>query len=397
MVILQNDLSILFLEDDRIMELIIKFGTWCLNILFAFVKILPVQKKITYISRQTNTTPLDFQLVIKNIQEKNSSYKHVVLAKMLPQNLTGKIGYCFHILIQMYHIATSKAVILDSYCIPISLLRQRKSLIVIQMWHALGSLKKFGYSILDQQEGSSSRIAELMKMHKNYTYVLASSEFAALHFAEAFRVEQDKIKIFPLPKTDLLLNIELKERTIAKIYKEYPQLKNQKKRVIVYAPTFRKSEDEIQVLEKAIFNLVNEIDFEKYELVIKTHFLTKISVCDGRVIFDKKFTSSEFFYIADVIVTDYSAVIFEALMLDKPIYFYAFDYDKYMQTRSFYVDYMKEMPGMIEKDASELIKTIENSKIDLERRQNFRKKMIAGCKKTYTDDFVDFLLEHLQS
>lgn len=82
MVILQNDLSILFLEDDRIMELIIKFGTWCLNILFAFVKILPVQKKITYISRQTNTTPLDFQLVIKNIQEKNSSYKHVVLAKM---------------------------------------------------------------------------------------------------------------------------------------------------------------------------------------------------------------------------------------------------------------------------------------------------------------------------
>ena len=55
---------------------------------------------------------------------------------------------------QMYHAATSEIVVLDTYCIIISLLKQRKSLKVIQMWHALGAMKKFGYSILDKGEGT---------------------------------------------------------------------------------------------------------------------------------------------------------------------------------------------------------------------------------------------------
>lgn len=378
------------------MKVIIRCGTFCLNILFGLMKMFPVQKKITYISRQTNETPLDFQLTIENFRKKNSEYKHVVLAKMLPEGIMGRLFYCLYMILQMYHIATSEMVILDSYCIPVSLLKQRKSLVVIQMWHALGSLKKFGYSILDQEEGSSSEIAELMKMHKNYTYVLASSEFAAINFAEAFHVGIEKMKVFPLPKTDLLLDSQLKNKTITNIYDEYEQLKKHDKKVIVYAPTFRKNE-EADSLKKAILDLIDQIDFNKYELVVKTHFLTEFSVDDKRVIWDKKFTSLEFFHVADIVITDYSAVLFEALMLDKPIYFYAFDYDEYMKKRSFYIDYKKEMPGVIGKNAKDLIDAIENSKDDRKKNQIFRKKMVVDCKKTYTDDFVDFILEYLKT
>lgn len=371
------------------MSLIVKIGTFVLNILFSIMKLLPVQKKVTYISRQMNTIPLDFQLVIDNYKEKDPTYQHVVLAKMIPDSILGKIGYCFHMLRQMYHIATSEVVILDTYCILVSLLKQRESLVVIQMWHALGAFKKFGYSILDQEEGSSSKMANLMKMHHNYTYVLSSSEYAANFFAEAFHVSREKMKVFPLPKTDLLLDENLKKDIIDRIYMQYPRLKDTQKKIIVYAPTFRKGNDD--QLYKATMDLINKIDFSQYELILKKHPLTTFLIDDSRIIEDHHFTSLEMFHIADAIVTDYSAVVFESSLLNKPLYFYAFDYDEYMDKRSFYIDYYKEMPGPICRNAQELMYFINDVSFDKEKVSQFRELMIAPQHQTYTDDLVDFI------
>lgn len=377
------------------MEIIFKFVTGCLNVLFACMKLLPVKKKITYISRQMNTTPLDFQLVIDEFKKQDASYEHVVLAKMIPKGLAGKLAYCFHILVQMYHIATSKAVILDTYCIAVSMLKQRESLIVIQMWHALGAFKKFGYSILDQEEGSSSRIAKMMKMHENYTYVLASSEYVVPYFAEAFHVKEEQMKVFPLPKTDLLINQELHEEIVDKIQKQYPKLKAKDKKIVVYAPTFRKDEKAKIQMQAAVEDLINQFDFEHYELVIKKHPISEFEASDARVIEDKMFTTLEFLHVADVIVTDYSAVLFEALTMSKPIYFYAFDRDSYMKNRDFYINYETEMPGKIATKASELMDYITNGAMEHQKIVEYRDKMIAPCKESYTKDFVSFLRECL--
>lgn len=375
------------------MSIIIKIGTYFLNFIYIFMKILPVQEKITYISRQMNTIPKDFEMVIKCIQEKDKHYKHVVLARMIPNNIVGKIKYCFHILKQMYHIATSRAVLLDTYCIPVSLLKQRKNLIVIQMWHALGAFKKFGYSILDQEEGSSSKIAHLMKMHHNYTYVLSSSPYAACFFAEAFHVSQEKMKIFPLPKTDLLTDEDLKMKTIHRIYQRYPQLQNTEKKIIVYAPTFRKKNDDM--LYQAIIQLIQEIDFNQYEFVLKLHPLTHFDIHHSNIIIDNDFTSLEFFHLADYVITDYSAIIFEAVMLDKPIYFYAFDYQQYMDKRSFYIDYQKQLPGPIIENASKLMAEIMREDVNKQSIIDFKNLMIASCERSYTEDFTCFLLHEI--
>ncbi|WP_317316770.1 CDP-glycerol glycerophosphotransferase family protein [Longibaculum muris] len=374
------------------MKIIVKIGIFFLNIVFSIFKLLPVQKKITYISRQMNTTPLDFKMVIENIHSKDSTYKHVVLAKMLTGGMKGYISYSFHIFKQMYHIATSQAVILDTYCIPISILKQRKKLIIIQMWHALGAFKKFGYSILDQPEGSSSKLAKLMRMHYNYTYVLSSSQYTVPFFAEAFHVPIDKVIIYPLPKTDLLCERHLKEAVVQKIYNYYPDLERTKKKIIVYAPTFRKIEDG---LYKAIKDLLNCIDFDHYEFVLKKHPLTQFSINDPRIIEDQYLTSLEFFHIADYIITDYSAVLFEASLLKKPIYFYAFDYDTYMKKRSLYIDYYNQLPGPVYQNPKDIINAIQDNHVDYDKIEKFRKLMIAPCTKSYTDDFVDFLLDKL--
>jgi CDP-ribitol ribitolphosphotransferase len=372
------------------MSIIIKLAIAILNGIFFFMKLLPVQKKITYISRQSNKTPIDFELVKEDIKKQAPEYKHVILAKRIPDHMMGKIKYAFHVFVQMYHIATSEAVLLDTYCIPISILKQRHSLVVIQMWHALGAFKKFAYSILDQKEGSSSRIAQLMKMHYHYSYVLTSSHKALPFFAEAFNVEKEKMVVLPLPRTDLL--IEEGEGVIERIEEAYPQLQDHDKKVIVYAPTFRKSDDH---LRDAILSLINEIDHSKYHLVLKLHPLIERTFDDQRIIVDHKFSTQEFFHRADIIVTDYSAALFEACMMNKPIYFYDFDYDTYMRNRSFYLDYKTDMPGPLCETSESLMNAIEMNTCDLKRVEAFRKEMVAPCKESYTRDFTSFLLKQL--
>ena len=377
------------------MESIFKILVGCLNFLFAGMKLMPVKNKITYISRQMDSVPLDFQLTIEEFKKQDDSYTHVVLAKTIPKGIVGKLAYCFHILIQMYHIATSKIVILDTYCIAVSLLKQRKSLIVIQMWHALGAFKKFGYSILDQKEGSSSKVAKMMKMHENYTYVLASSKYVVPYFAEAFHVEEEKVKVFPLPKTDLLINEAIHKEIVDKIWKKYPNLSETRNKVVVYAPTFRKELQAKEQMQEAVDELIRVFDFEGCELVIKKHPLSEFEVNDERVIMDYMFSTLEFLHVADVVITDYSAVLFEALMMTKPIHFYAFDKESYMKNRDFYISYETEMPGKIAVEANELLKNIENGALEQQKIVEYRDKMIVPCKESYTKDFVAFLREEL--
>lgn len=374
------------------MEIIVNIGIGFLNLIFFFMKLLPVRKKITYISRQMDTPPVDFQMVREQFLQDYPEYEHVILAKMIHEGIKAKIGYCFHMLKQMYHIATSEAVILDTYCIPISILKQRRSLVVIQMWHALGAFKKFGYSILDQKEGSSSKVAKLMRMHRNYTYALTSSAAALPYFAEAFDMDQKNMRIYPLPKTDLLVNDDYRQAIIRKIDQAYPILASTKKQILVYAPTFRKSDDH---LAEAIEQLIEAVDFSRYMLVLKLHPLTELTIDDSRLIVDEQFSSLEFFNKADAIITDYSAVLFEASLLDTPIYFYAFDYDTYIRNRSFYFDYKTTMPGPIAANARELMDCIDHQAGDRQKVAAFASWMIAPCRTSYTKDFCDFLHSQL--
>ena len=124
-----------------------------------------MEKKIVYISRELDKPPVDFLLLKADIEKRYPDYKNVILCKTLKKGIVSKFKYILHMFRQMYHIATAQAVILDTYCIAVSILRHRKSLLIIQMWHALGALKKFGYSIVDKPEGTSKKIAKALKMH----------------------------------------------------------------------------------------------------------------------------------------------------------------------------------------------------------------------------------------
>lgn len=379
------------------MTIVIKIFIGILKFIYFFLKLLPTRKKITFISRQSNSINIDFELLINDLKERYPEYRVVTLTKKIEGNLLNKIKYVFHIFRQMYHIATSKAVILDTYCIPISILKHKKNLKVIQMWHALGAFKKFGLSIKDKGEGSSSKLIEIMKMHQNYDYVFSSSKYCSTKFSEAFGYPIEKVLSYPLPRLDLLNNNEHINNKKVEILKKYPKLKDKKN--ILYAPTFRIEQKNCNRKKsksiKNVLDLINEIDFDEYNLIIKFHPLSNITIKDKRIICDKTFNTSDMLFLSDYVITDYSATVYEASFLNKPLFFYTYDLEEYTKNRDFYLNIKKDLPGIITKNPKEIIDSIKTEKYDLKIVKKFKSKNIINSKKTYTKDINDFIVKML--
>ena len=107
------------------MEVIIRIGAFFLQVIYSLCKLFPVKKKVVFLSRQHDSSNSDFDLLIKQLKEDDPEIECVVLAKMIHGNILSKLSYVFHIFVQLYHLATSQVAILDTYCIPVSLLHHR--------------------------------------------------------------------------------------------------------------------------------------------------------------------------------------------------------------------------------------------------------------------------------
>ena len=376
------------------MQLILKIGLGFYSLVYTLLKLFPVQKKIVFLSRQSNAPSLDFRLLSEKIEELHPDYRCVLLCQMIEPGLSGKIGYCFHMFRQAYHLATSRAAILDSYSILTSCLHHRDSLLVIQMWHSVGTMKKFGYSILDKPEGSSSAVAHAMHMHENYDYMLASAEAYKPHLAEGFHQPVSKIVTLALPRVELLKSAEYKEKTRKRIFERYPELDNNKKN-IVYAPTFRKEAREQEPFRKALESLASSIDLDQYNLVLKLHPLAAQTVTADGVITDTEFSTFDMFFAADAVISDYSCAIYEAAVLGCPLYFYAYDLDEYLSIRDIYMDYESEVPGPICRTAAELSAALEQP-YDMERLKAFTDKYVSPENHDETQRIADFVFAHLK-
>lgn len=374
----------------HIIRIGIYIGKGFLNIVYFFVKMFPSKEKVTMLSRQSNNSNIDFELIKQEILARTDKVEVKILCKVLKKDLKERIKYCFHIFECMYHIATSKVCILDGYSIPISILKHKKELEIIQIWHASGAIKKFGYQSLNKKEGRGVEIARIMNMHENYKHVMAPSDTTAKFYEEAFGIDRDKIFINGLPRLDYILDEELGNSKIKEFYKKYPKYKNKKKKTILYVPTFRKDIDSSQVIKK----LIDSINFSRYNLIIKLHPLDKSKKAYKYAV-NKKYSTYDLLKIADYIITDYSAVAFEASLLNKPLYFYVYDINNYQKSRGLNVDLFKEMNNSTSRNIKEIISNIEKDEYDYDELENFRNKYMGKDYYNNTAKLVDFVFKYL--
>ena len=172
------------------MKIVFKALLGILNLIYGVMKLFPVKERITFISRQSNEKSEDMLLLERELRRQMPGTELVFLCRRIDGGIGSKIGYCFHILTQMKYIATSKVVVLDSYCISVSALRQRRSLVVIQMWHALGSLKKFGLSIVGEPPMTNTMLLLPRTVRLSAGSTIFKRHAAALAYQLSRRAEQ---------------------------------------------------------------------------------------------------------------------------------------------------------------------------------------------------------------
>lgn len=361
-----------------------------LRFIYFFMKLMPVKHKVVMISRQANQPSVDFILLKEALSRQDPTLKIELLCRTLDggiqSKLSSKIKYSFHMLKQMKEIATSEVVVLDSYCIVISLLHHRKSLNIFQMWHSIGSMKKFGYTALDTAEGTKKDVAKMMHMHENYSYVFASSPAYQGDLAKGFHCDESIVRIFPLPRIDLLTDKHYRELKRNEIFDRYPEWEHHK--IIAYCPTFRKDENEMQA---AVDSLCDAL-YDDQILVVKLHPLSKIKLTNPKAYYASEFSSFDILFSADAVISDYSCIVYEAALLNIPLYFYNFDMYKYSEGRGLAIDYEHELPGLISKNSSEITAAIHQGEYDMKALQQFCNRYVYRNGNA-SDNMASFILK----
>ena len=359
-----------------------------LNFIYLFIKLFPTKRRVTMLSRQSSTAPLDFKMLAEEIRLQDESIDVVILAKTLTGNF---LSYAFHIIKQMRYIATSKVVVVDSYCIPVSILKHKEGLTVLQIWHALSAIKKFGRQTVEKKSGADKVTAEAMNMHKNYDFIACSGDVTAGHFCEAFGYPAEKIVKLGLPRIDYILHP--KENIAEEIKEHYPEIGNAKKNIL-YVPTFRKGKG------VPLDALIKNISFEKYNLIIKLHpkdaKLYRETDIPG-VVFINRYNVYDLLNIADIIISDYSSFVVEASLLEKPVFLYTYDFVEYVSETGLNIDLSRESIGRYRfEEAGELANAIEKE-YDYSLLKTFQNKYIDIDVENCTKKMASFLIDKINN
>lgn len=270
--------------------------------------------------------------------------------------------------------ATSKIIILDEFTPQIHLIDIKPETKIIQLWHACGAFKTFGFTRLGKPKGSP----QPTRMHRNYDYVTVSSEYCKKCHSEGFGIATKNVVPTGIARTDIFFDEEYKANFRKKFYSEYPNLKD--KKIILFAPTFRGDIKQTARYPMELFDLheVCETLGEDYAVIIKHHpFITEQHPIPeeykDRVIDLSESTEiNDLLFVSDIIISDYSSLVFEASLLNIPMLFYAYDLQAYIKSRDFYFDFKLYIPGKICTSLYTLLQAILNEDFETEKIERFR-------------------------
>ncbi len=201
---------------------LIQILKYFLRFIYSLFKLRKInQNKITLISRQSDTISDDFNSIKKYILASNKNIKVTILCKKMNKCVILKPLYILEIIKQMWHLSTSSVCIIDGYIIPISILKHKSSLCIIQIWHAVGTVKKFGHQTLGKKGGRGIKVSQALCIHKNYDVIFSGSETMIEVFAQAFNSLNNNIKVIsPAKIIDMKENYNKIKNSIIDKYPE---------------------------------------------------------------------------------------------------------------------------------------------------------------------------------
>lgn len=305
--------------------------------------------KITFLSRQGKSESLDFLLLEHELRKRLPDVEIDVLTS--DPETVDKIQFVQSTIDMAKAVAESRVCIVDGYLPAVSIPALDPETRVIQIWHALGAIKKFGYQCLDTPAGRSTDEAVKLRMHGNYDWIAAAGPGAVPAYAAAFGYPADRILPLGMPRLDYLLDpapdSEFKQAS-ARILQQNPCLQSGAKRVL-YVPTLRKGSGTQGWMTEAVASLSQALASYDAQLIVAGHPLDTgwdRALIDQRenIVFIPEERTCDLLGVADAVISDYSAVALEAGLLGIPTYFYVPDIETYRISPGLNIDPLEAFP-----------------------------------------------------
>ena len=284
-------------------------------------------------------------------------------------------------------LAAAEYVLVDESSNVLAAIPIRKETKIIQVWHGCGAFKRFGY------EGMAD-INE--KYYNEYYFTTVSSPEVVDIYAKSMGQPKEKILPIGVSRTDVFFDKQYVISCENEIRERYDIAGD--KKVILYAPTFRGNVQDAKspkLLDPA--KLYDKLK-ERYVILYKGHPAVK-DTPDIPAIYSRFFVDASkekietLMCAADMCITDYSSLIFEYALLERPMYFYAYDYKEYVTERGFYYNYNDFIPGEIYYYEEELAEGIIKGNGEIsDKLVYFRKRFMSSCDGKSTSRIIDKML-----
>ncbi len=316
--------------------------------------------------------------------------------------LTEEYNNCVEFIKEM---ATARAVVTHEFNEYFGYLDIREETKLIQLWHGCGIIKGLGMSTAGM-EGAEFKSLEDYKEYPEfdgYDLVTIPSEAERPIFEEFMGRPHNspEIKAIGVSRTDEFFSDKYREKCYRKLYERIPAAKG--KKVILYAPTFRGLEPDRYAPGELDIRAFAEKLSDRYILIIKHHQTAKVlpEIPDeykGTFAFDMTHGSgmdiNELMTVSDICITDYSSLVFEFSLFERPVAFFMFDKDEYRDQRGMYYTYeeLSECGPIFEtnEDVIDYIDDIEN-RFDKEKVTSFRDRYMNACDGHATERIIDFI------
>lgn len=247
-------------------------------------------------------------------------------------------------------------------------MKKKDNQVFIQTWHGT-PLKKLALDMEQLDMAGNNNIEgyhdRFRAATSSWDYLISQNQFSTDIFKSCFAFEGRPILQIGYPRNDILIRDN--QPDTVKEYRQRLGLPLDKK-IILYAPTWRDNE----YVRKGQYRFASKLDFDKarealgdeYVFIVKYHYLISDQVdwspYKGFVYtFDETKDISLLYLVSDMMITDYSSVMFDYSLLNRPMFFYAYDLENYRDNlRGFYFDFEKEIPGPISQTTDQLIDDI---------------------------------------
>ncbi len=342
---------------------------------FYLGRLLPGDKKLVALVSPHNASLNDSLGEIKRVLEEKGGYDFLVVSGADIRSGKSLFALVRFFLINPVRLARAKYIFLNDNFTPMAFMRFRKGTVITQLWHGEGALKKMCLAL-----NLPENIVRLeKKVYRNYTYIVVSSPAVIPFWAQAF--DKDEKDVLPLgsPRTDAYFRAFDYKGARARFDEQHPECKGRK--LVLYAPTFRDSpgadKDILRHIDTAKFN---ERFGGEYALLIRlhpqVHSAEKIA---GAIDVTGYPDIINLLHLADVLVTDYSSVFMDYVLLDKPCVFYPYDYEEYTAGRELFTNYFENVPGPVARTFDELLDALRSPQADPEKYRAFKEYHLASC------------------